>query len=86
MSMLSALMAYGASPFFAQAIVGDVANNLTAAGSTQGTALKLSANTSIVTTTAASTGVQVPPLLAGEQTAAIPLRGYVKIGWYACSR
>jgi len=59
-------MGFGLSPFLAQAIVGDVANNLTAAGSTQGTALKLSAINNIVTTTAASTGVQLPSMGTGD--------------------
>ncbi len=60
MALVGNLMAFGVQGFAAQAIVGDVANNLTAAGSTQGTALKLSAVNNIVTTAAASTGVQVP--------------------------
>lgn len=66
MSFLQNLMAFGASPFLAQAVLGDVANNLTAAGSTQGTALKLSAANNIITTTAASTGVQLPAMNTGD--------------------
>lgn len=66
MPLVANLMAFGCSGFEAIAIVGDVANNLTALGSTQGTALKLSAVNSIVTTAAASTGVQVPPMGPGD--------------------
>ncbi len=66
MAKLSDLMAFGFSPFAAGAIVGDVADGLTATGSTQGTALQLSAVTSIVTTTAASTGVRLPAMNPGD--------------------
>lgn len=66
MSLVANLMAFGVQGFEAIAIVGDVANNLTAAGSTQGTALKLSAVNNIVTTTAASTGVQLPAMGPGD--------------------
>lgn len=66
MPLVGNLMAYGCSGFEAIAIVGDVANNLTALGSTQGTALKLSAVNSIVTTAAASTGVQLMTMGPGD--------------------
>lgn len=66
MSFLANLMAFGASPFLAQAIVGDVADNLTATGTTQATALKLSAAENVVTTAAASTGVQLPAMGPGD--------------------
>lgn len=66
MAFVPTLMAFGLQGFVAQAIVGDVANNLTAAGSTQGTALKLSAANNVVTTTAAATGVQLPVLGTGD--------------------
>lgn len=66
MALLANLMAFGFSPFAAQATVGDVGNNLTAAGSTQVTALDLTAATNIVTTTAASTGVQLQPTNQGD--------------------
>lgn len=66
MAFIQSLMAFGTQSAAAQAIVGDVADNLTAAGSTQGTALKLSAANNIVTTAAASTGVQLPPMAAGD--------------------
>ncbi|MDQ0084582.1 hypothetical protein J2W35_004951 [Variovorax boronicumulans] len=60
-------MAFGTAPLLAQAIVGDVANSLTAAGSTQGTALKLASVINVVTTAAASTGVQLPSTGTGDQ-------------------
>jgi hypothetical protein len=47
------------------AICGDVATGLTAAGSTSGTALALSAVHNVVATTAASTGVRLPPAETG---------------------
>lgn len=73
MALVGNLMAFGAQGFLAQAIVGDVANALTAAGSTQGTALKLSAVNNIVTTAAASTGVQVPAMLQGDSVTVVNL-------------
>jgi len=66
MAQVQNLMAYGTAPLLALAIVGEVANNLTAAGSTQGTALKLSAVNNVVTTAAASTGVQLPATGPGD--------------------
>lgn len=66
MAFTSDLMAFGASPFLAGAVVGSVSNNLTATGSTQGTALALTASLNVVTTTAASTGVLLPPMQAGD--------------------
>jgi hypothetical protein len=66
MAQVQNLMAYGTPPLLAQAIVGEVANNLTAAGTTQGNALKLSAVTNVVTTAAASTGVQLPSTSQGD--------------------
>lgn len=59
-------MAFGTQAFVAQAIVGDVANGLTAAGTTQANALKLAAVNNIVTTAAASTGVQLPATGTGD--------------------
>ncbi len=73
MSMQQALMAFGAPPFLAGAIVGDVADSLTATGSTQGTALALTANTNIVTTTAASTGVLLPVMQTGDMVEVVNL-------------
>lgn len=66
MSFVQSLMAFGAPPAFAQAIVGDVADSLTATGASQATALRLSAANNIVTTVAASTGVQLPAMSAGD--------------------
>lgn len=66
MALIQALMAFGSGPAQAQAIVGDVANNLTAAGTTQANALALSAVNNIVTTTAASTGVRLPATNPGD--------------------
>lgn len=59
-------MAFGAQSFLAQAIVGDVANNLTALGTTQANALKLASVNNVVTTAAASTGVQLPSTGTGD--------------------
>ena len=56
----SNLMGSGCPPLQALASVGLLSNNLTAAGSTQGTALALPSDFNIVTTTAASTGVILP--------------------------
>lgn len=47
----------GCAPLQAQSIGGTVTNNLTSTGSTQVTALLISDDVNIVTTTAASTGV-----------------------------
>lgn len=60
MPNLQQIMATGNSAASAQAIVGNAADNLTATGSTQGTALAISAINSVVTTAAASTGVRLP--------------------------
>lgn len=66
MAKVQDLMAFGTQSFLAQAIVGDVANGLTAAGTTQANALKLAAVNNVVTTAAASTGVQLPSTAAGD--------------------
>jgi hypothetical protein len=66
MSFLSSLMAFGSHPALAQAVVGDVANTLTAAGTTQANALALSCANNIVTTAAASTGVRLPTTSPGD--------------------
>lgn len=73
MALTQSLMAFGASPLFAGAIVGDVADSLTAAGSSQGTALKLNAVVNVVTTAAASTGVQLPPMQTGDSVVVVNL-------------
>jgi hypothetical protein len=66
MAQVQNLMAFGTPPLLALAIVGEVANNLTAAGTTQANALKLSAVNNTVTTAAASTGVQLPATGPGD--------------------
>jgi len=66
MAQVQNLMAFGTAPLLAQAIVGEVANNLTAVGTTQANALKLAVATNIVTTAAASTGVQLPSTSQGD--------------------
>ncbi|WP_428331965.1 hypothetical protein [Novosphingobium sp.] len=64
MPSLSKLVGMGAPPAGAQFMVGDVAAGLTATGTTQGTALALSANFNQVTTVAASAGVVLPAISA----------------------
>jgi hypothetical protein len=59
-------MAFGSHPALAQAVVGDVANTLTATGTTQANALALSCANNIVTTAAASTGVRLPTTSPGD--------------------
>lgn len=61
----SNLMGAGCPALQAQASVGLLSNNLTAAGASQGTALALPSDFNIVTTVAASTGVILPA--AGPQ-------------------
>lgn len=61
MAFGQSLMAFGLSPFTTSAILGDVANGLTAVGTTQANALALSAVNSIITTAAAGTGVRLMP-------------------------
>jgi hypothetical protein len=51
----------------AQGIGGQGATGLTAAGSTQGTALALVASNNVVATTGASTGVILPAVQGGEE-------------------
>lgn len=52
----------GGALWAGQSFNGSIASGLTAAGSTQATALQLTEDTNIVGTTAASTGVLVPPM------------------------
>lgn len=66
MSIATRLMASGLSPMAATNITGDFAGGLTATGSTQATALLLTAACNAVTTTAASTGVQTMALSPGD--------------------
>lgn len=60
MTTIRNLMGSGSSGLNAQAAVGLVSNNLTAAGSTQGTALALSSDFNIFTTVATGTGAILP--------------------------
>jgi len=59
MAFTSRIMGAGNSPFAAVAIAGDLADNLTATGTTQTDALGLTSVFNIVGTTAASTGVRL---------------------------
>ena len=65
MAFPSRVLGAGTSGGTTTAICGDVANTLTATGSTQATALALSAVFNRVSTTAASTGVILPPAETG---------------------
>jgi hypothetical protein len=60
------LTAAGIAAPAAKAIQGTAANNLTATGSTQATALPLPADACKFTTVAASTGAIIPPSNAGD--------------------
>ena len=64
MPSLSKLVGMGAPPAGAGYMVGDVAPGLTATGSTQATALALSANFNQFTVVAASTGAVLPAVAA----------------------
>jgi hypothetical protein len=61
------MVAAGLSAIQAQAIQGTVANNLTATGTTQATALPLGADLNNVTTVAASSGVIMPAMNPGDE-------------------
>lgn len=65
MAIPSRLMGSGTPAAQATAIVGNVDNGLTAAGSANTDALQLNSTNNRVTTTAASTGVRLPPLEVG---------------------
>lgn len=67
MALPSRLMGTSFSAGSATQVVGDVADTLTALGTTQGTALVLSQVINIVTTTAASTGVLLMPSEVGAE-------------------
>ena len=62
------LVAAGISGLAAAAITGNAANNLTAAGTTQATALLLPSDVNRFTTVAASSGTILPPMNAGDWT------------------
>lgn len=61
MSQSNRMLAAGLSAVQCQAIQGTAVNNLTATGTTQGTALPLPADVCKFTTVAASTGAIIPP-------------------------
>lgn len=65
MAIPSRILASGNSPLATISIAGDGATALTATGTTQATALQLSAVMNALGTTAASTGVKLPPCEAG---------------------
>ena len=65
MAYPSRVLGSGTPGGLATAICGDVATGLTAAGTNAATALALSAVHNVVATTAASTGVRLPPAEAG---------------------
>ena len=65
MAIPSRVLAAGNAPLSTEVICGDAANNLTATGSTAADSLQLSAVLNNVATTAASTGVKLPPAEMG---------------------
>lgn len=71
MAIPSRLLGSGLAPLAAVNICGDVADSLTAAGTTNADALALSAAINRVTTTAASTGVRLYLPEAGSQVVVI---------------
>lgn len=66
MTSQNRLTVAGISAIAADAIQGTVANNLTATGSTQATALSLPADINKFTTVAASTGALIQPSNSGD--------------------
>jgi len=67
MAFPSRIMGSGNSPLTAESICGNGAVGLVALGSTAATALQLSAVNNTITTSAASTGVKLPPTEVGAQ-------------------
>ncbi len=67
MSYPSRCLGTGMSAALTEQVCGDVQDNVTAAGSTQGTATLVTAAHVIVTTAAASTGVILPPAEPGAE-------------------
>jgi hypothetical protein len=65
MSIPSRILASGNSPLATISIAGDGATALVAVGTTQATALQLSAVFNAIAVSAASTGVKLPPCEAG---------------------
>ena len=67
MPLAKDLIGLGVSPAMAQGIGGQGATGLTAAGTTQGTALALAASNNVVATTALNSGVILPAVQGGEE-------------------
>jgi hypothetical protein len=67
MALALDIMKGGHSAFGARAINGQVKNSLTAAGTTITTALDLTASINVITTCAASAGVQLPNCEIGDE-------------------
>ena len=75
MAIPSRVLASGNSGLATISICGDGATGLVAVGSTQATALQLSAVFNTVATSAASTGVKLPPCEAGAMVYIYNLAG-----------
>jgi hypothetical protein len=75
MAIPSRVLASGNSGLATISICGDGATGLVAVGSTQATALQLSAVFNAITTSAASTGVKLPPCEAGAMVYIYNLAG-----------
>lgn len=63
----SDILSAGSSPLLAQVIAGIGTTGLVAVGSTQATALQLSASQNAITTSSASTGVKLPATQMGSE-------------------
>ena len=68
MAWAKEIMQGGTSAGTAKAINGGVSASITAAGTTQTDAFDLNASINVITTAAASTGVQIPSLEIGDET------------------
>jgi hypothetical protein len=75
MAIPSRVLASGNSGLATISICGDGATGLVAVGSTQATALQLSAVFNAITTSSASTGVKLPPCEAGAMVYIYNLAG-----------
>lgn len=71
MSLAQRMVAAGLSAIQVQAIQGTVANNLTAAGTTQATAVALAADQNRFTTVGASSGAILPAMNPGDEMSVI---------------
>lgn len=67
MTFPSRVLAAGTAPLLAQTICGGGATGLVAVGSTQATALQLTATGNAITTSSASTGVKLPATEQGGE-------------------